>query len=189
MAWSKAATVLSVTPGAGVTYGDHTVFAGGAMVKTTVVLPEPPPGTPVSLYCSGRETPLPYGWWCLTNSGGATAPHRWDNLSLTEEYPDEPDFPNAILAGRTWQYVNLCISYGGGGYGTARFNNPDGSISELRIRYGVLARSNGYPETTESKDWLLYHEGIGDPQVEQLTFDPATGQVGAAWPFAKGCTF
>ena len=46
-----------------------------------------------------------------------------------------------------------------------------------------------HPETTESKDWLLYHEGIGDPQVEQLTFDPATGQVGAAWPFAKGCTF
>jgi hypothetical protein len=153
------------------------------MVKTTVVLPEPPPGTPVSLYCSGRETPLPYGWWCLQNSGGATAPHRWKDLSLDGEYP------NAILANRSWQYVNLCISYDAHGRGTARFKNPDGSISEVRIRYGVLSRSSGVPEVTESGDWLLYHEGIGDPQVEQLTFNPANGKVGAAWPFSEGCTF
>jgi len=148
-------------------------WAGSATVDVWVAPPAPPPGTPLDLRCGVPES-IVYGYWCLTNSGGATAPHKWKDLPL---------------AGSTWQYENLCISYGEGGLGAARFKNPNGTVGQRAIRYGVLSKANGEPEAGAGH-WLLFHEGIGDPQVEQLPFNPSTGAVGESWPFTKGgCSF
>jgi hypothetical protein len=116
-----------------------------------------------------------FGYHCLTNSGGATAPHNWIIL--------------AELTGSTWYYENLCIMYGAQGKGVAKFREPSGTITTKALRYGVLARASGMPEE-ESGTWFLYHEGIGDPQVEQLTYHTGSKEVGKAWPFTKGtCPF
>lgn len=180
----QAATVLAITATDTARVGQRKVYVGAEAIAVSVVPPLPPEGTPLNLRCDGPESVLYDGYWCLTNSGGATAPHKWKDLPL---------------AGSTWQYENVCISYGGGGRGDARFKEPSGAVTQKAIRYGVLSRSNGEPEVTTSGHWLLYHEGIGDPQVEQLTFRPEieavgeapkSGVVGEAWPFREGsCTF
>ena len=76
------------------------------------------------------------------------------------------------------------------GQGEARFLNPSGTITAHPLRYGVLSRSSGMPEVTTTGHWLRYNEGIGDPQVEQLTYPPGSKKVGDAWPFSSaGCPF
>jgi hypothetical protein len=177
IARGQGATVLAISAGAAATLGKHDIFVGRySGVETLVLPPDPPPGTPLDIRCDVPESVV-RGYWCLTNSGGATAPHKWKDLPLPVS---------------TWRYENLCISYGANGFGKARFKNPDNTISERKIRYGVLSRSNGNPEVTDTGLWLLYHEGIGDPQVEQVTFNPNTNPnaVGESWPFTKGdCSF
>jgi hypothetical protein len=169
----QAATVLKIGVSGAAALGKRTAYVDNAGVTVDVVPPKPPEGTPLNLRCDVPES-IVDGYWCLTNSGGATAPHKWEGLAV---------------AGQTWNYENLCISYKKDGYGTARFKDPDNSVSTKSIRYGVLSRSSGTPEVTDTGDWLLYHEGIGDPQVEQVTLDPTTGAVGKAWPFTKDCPF
>ena len=74
--------------------------------------------------------------------------------------------------------------------GQARFRGPSGTITTKALRYGVLSRSSGVPEEASGGNWLLYHEGIGDPQVEQVTYHPGSKEVGKAWPFTEGdCPF
>jgi hypothetical protein len=90
------------------------------------------------------------------------------------------------LVNKIWYYENVCITYGAEGRGTVRFRNQHA----IPIRWGVLSRSTGVPEVTTTGHWLLYHQGIGDPQIEQLTFHPETETVGEAWPFRIGtCPF
>lgn len=174
IAQGHAATTLRIEVSDTARLGEHIAWVESKKITLSVTPPEPPDGTPLDIRCDVAESVV-HGYWCLTNSGGATAPHNWKDLPLS---------------GNTWQYQNLCISYGEGGQGEARFKEPSGNITPRPIRYGVLSRRSGVPEVTASGHWLLYHEGIGDPQVEQLTFHPTSGAVGEAWPFLKGsCAF
>ncbi len=145
------------------------------------VSPPPPPpledgGTaPLNLRCTGPGQIPAYGFRCLTNSGGATAVHKWIDVPVS---------------GTTWVYENVCITYDSGGYGVAKFRSASGSTTRQSINWGVLSKSTGQPEVTSSGHWLLYHEGIGDPQIEQLPLQPESGRVGESWPFSKrSCPF
>lgn len=131
-------------------------------------------GTNMSLRCDD-PTSFPTGYHCLQNSGGAKAPHKYDIDGIK---------------GTTWYYENVCITYNPNGSGTARFKQPNGSVQSKSIRWGILVNSKGTPEVLGGGQWLLSHEGIGDPQVEGLTFNPSTKKIGESWPFTKGsCPF
>jgi len=178
---AQTSTVLVIDVAADAPLGDMNWISvefngasGAAEPQLAIVPPAPPSGTPLDIRCDAPDSVV-YGYSCLTNSGGATAPHKWIDLPV---------------AGTTWNYENVCISYGAGGRGQARFRNPSGTITTHALRFGVLSRSSGTPEVTTSGHWLLYNEGIGDPQVEQLTYNPGNQQVGEAWPFVSGaCPF
>jgi hypothetical protein len=74
------------------------------------------------------------------------------------------------------------------GYGYCRGIDEDGQLLGWGHPYAYSGA--GFPVESGSGDQLLYHEGIGDPQIEQLTLTPSTGVVGKAWPFKKGtCPF
>lgn len=161
---------------------DEGVDAWGNTLRVEVVPPAPTRlsdgGIDPALICNSPSTQLPYGYWCLTNSGGATAPHNWVDIE-------------AGLQNQWWHQSNVCIHYRAQGRADAYFKNPDGTVSAISsMKTGVLCRMSGAPEVTGNGKWLLYHQGIGDPQIEQLTYDPVTHKVGEAWPWINGaCPF
>jgi len=131
----------------------------------------------LNLVCGSGS--LPTGYHCLTNSGGASAPHSYQE---------------ALHLGN-WHSSNydVCISYNSNGTGIARFKAPTlggGSTSVVNIKWGILVNSDGSRVKATDNHYYITHQGIGDPQIEMLTYRISNGVIGENFSFVKqSCPF
>lgn len=131
----------------------------------------------LNLVCGGSA--LPSGYHCLTNSGGATAPHSYkETLHLGNWHSSTYD---------------VCINYNSDGTGQARFGPSGiggGGTTVVDIRWGILVNSDGSPVPASADHYYITHEGIGDPQIEMMTYRISNGAIGENYSFVKeSCPF
>jgi hypothetical protein len=131
----------------------------------------------LKLVCGGSN--LPSGFHCLTNSGGATAPHSYqEKLHLGNWHSSDYD---------------ICISYNSDGTGVVRYGPSGfggGGTTVVNIKWGILVNSDGSRVNATANHYYITHEGIEDPQVEMLTYRISNGAIGENFGFVKqSCPF
>jgi hypothetical protein len=133
-------------------------------------------GKNVKYVCDGITT-LPTGFQCLTNSGGAKAPFRYTETK--------------VLGSWSSADYDVCITYKSDGTGVARFKGGIGfPTTSKNIKWGIMVASDGKEVMAAAGRWYIMHEGIGDPQIELMSYNYSTGAPGESFGFVKqSCPF
>ncbi|OYU97634.1 MAG: hypothetical protein CFE21_04905 [Bacteroidetes bacterium B1(2017)] len=133
-------------------------------------------GKTIKYVCDG-VTSLPTGFQCLANSGGAKNPFRFTETKVLG----------------TWysSSYDVCITYKSDGTGVARFKGGIGfPASSTNIKWGIWVNSTGKEINASANHWYIMHQGIGDPQIELMSYNYSSGAPGESFGFVKqSCPF